>query len=58
MTTVTDGVLRALRLQRVTDREVARRVRSWRRKKAFLTPALWMVALAGAFVSWFARRDR
>ena len=55
MTSVTDGILRRVTLHRLTQREVAKRVRRWRRKRLLLTPALWVVAGVGAVLAWFGR---
>lgn len=35
--------------------EVDRRIRRWRRKRAFKTPALWAVAGLAALLAWFGR---
>jgi hypothetical protein len=37
------------------EREVARRMRRWRRRRWFKIPALWLAALIGAGLAWIAR---
>jgi hypothetical protein len=37
------------------EREVARRVARWKRKRVWKTPLLWMVAGLAAALSWFGR---
>lgn len=58
MTTVTDGRLHRLALHRASEREVARRVRAWRRRRWVKVPLLWAVAALGAGLTWLARRGR
>ena len=55
MTTVTDGRLHRLSLRLASEREVARRVRAWRRRRWIKTPLLWAVAVIGAGLAWMAR---
>ena len=58
MSAVTDGRLHRLSLRLASEREVARRVRAWRRRRWVKTPLLWVVALLGAGLAWWARRGR
>ena len=58
VSSVTDGRLHRLTLRLASEREVARRVRAWRRRRVLKTPLLWAVALLGAGLAWWARRDR
>ena len=55
VTTVTDGRLHRLSLRLASEREVARRVRAWRRRRWIKTPLLWAVAVIGAGLAWMAR---
>lgn len=55
MTAVTDGRLHRLTLHLASEREIARRVRAWRRRRWVKTPLLWAVALLGAGLAWIAR---
>ena len=38
--------------------EAIRRAERWKRRRALKTPLLWMVALAAACMTWFARRGK
>lgn len=58
MSTVTDGRLHRLTLRLASEREVARRVRAWRRRRWVKTPLLLLVAALGAGLTWLARRGR
>lgn len=53
MSRVRDGKLHRLTLHRVQDLEV--RARMARRRRVWVTPALWLVAGLGALLAWFAR---
>ena len=58
MTSVTDGRLHRLTLRLASEREVARRVRAWRRRRWLKTPLLLAVAALGAGLTWLARGER
>lgn len=52
------NTLHRLTLRLASEREVARRVRAWRRRRWVKVPLLWAVAALGAGLTWLARRGR